>query len=128
MLKYGQGILFTIFPFTQTVLIVLFSTLDNEPPEIYGCPDDVIIPVISSSNQVLHSWTPPLTSDNSDDMVDVVFTCLATTPQECNQAGYGTFSVGVTMVMYKARDMSGNENKCDFTVTVTGLCERVCFL
>ncbi|XP_038051810.1 deleted in malignant brain tumors 1 protein-like [Patiria miniata] len=93
------------------------NVVDNEPPEVLGCPDDVIIPVISSSNQVSHSWTPPMTSDNSNTEVDVTFTCQVT--PACYQAGHGTFPVGVSIVRYTARDRSGNENICDFSITVT---------
>ncbi|XP_038052770.1 uncharacterized protein LOC119725436 [Patiria miniata] len=95
------------------------TSSDNEPPEIYDCPDDVIIPVMSATNQVPYSWIPPTFSDNSNADVDVEFTCRATTPRECNQTGDGAFSVGVATVMYKGRDKSGNVNICQFTVTVT---------
>ncbi|XP_038052393.1 deleted in malignant brain tumors 1 protein-like [Patiria miniata] len=97
--------------------------VDHEPPEVLGCPDDVIIPVISSSNQASHRWTPPMTSDNSNTEVDVTFTCQVPPPGECYQAGQGTFPVGVSMVRYTARDQSGNENICKFCITVTGQCE-----
>ncbi|XP_038052381.1 uncharacterized protein LOC119725091 [Patiria miniata] len=91
----------------------------TQPPEISGCPDDVIIPVISSSNQASHIWTPPMTSDNSNSSVDVTFTCQVTPPGECYQAGHGTFPVGISTARYTARDQSGNENICDFRITVT---------
>ncbi|XP_022088748.1 deleted in malignant brain tumors 1 protein-like [Acanthaster planci] len=92
--------------------------IDNESPEIFGCPDDVIIPVMSSSDQVSYSWMPPVTLDNSDSEVNVVFTCLVTSPNECYQHGLGTFSAGLSTVKYTARDKSGNANVCEFTVTV----------
>ncbi|XP_038051558.1 hyalin-like [Patiria miniata] len=99
--------------------------LDNEPPQLDDCPADVIIPVSSSANQVHHRWTPPMASDNSGRQVDVTFSCLSATASDCDQAGIGTFSVGVSTITYKAEDASGNENGCTFTVTVTAV-EFVC--
>ena len=89
------------------------------------CPNDTIVPVNSSPDQVIHSWIPPRFTDNSINPVNVAFDCMATASSECNQDGNGTFSEGVTRVMYTATDMSGNENSCGFTVTVTGLCRNV---
>ncbi|XP_038052402.1 hyalin-like [Patiria miniata] len=99
--------------------------LDNEPPQLDDCPADVIIPVSSSANQVHHRWTPPMASDNSAREVDVTFSCSAATASDCNQAGIGTFSVGVSTITYKAEDASGNKNGCTFTVTVKAV-EFVC--
>ena len=98
----------------------LFTILDNEPPMINSCPDDVIIPVVPSSNQVLRSWIPPTISDNSGH-ANVSLSCSATTSKECKQTGSGLFLVGVTEVIYSATDTSGNNNTCGFTITVTGL-------
>ena len=96
-----------------------FTYLDNEPPSINGCPDDAIIPA-ASTIPVPHSWVPPVFSDNSGQSVDVGFDCLATMFNECHQDGYGTFSVGDTEVMYFGTDTSGNQNFCNFTITVKG--------
>ncbi|XP_038051555.1 adhesion G-protein coupled receptor G6-like isoform X1 [Patiria miniata] len=103
----------------------LVTVEDNEPPTLDDCPADVIIPVSSSANQVHHRWTPPMVSDNSGRQVDVTFSCLAATASDCDQAGNGTFSVGVSTITYRAEDASGNENACTFTVTVT-VVELVC--
>ncbi|XP_022088888.1 uncharacterized protein LOC110978300 isoform X2 [Acanthaster planci] len=94
--------------------------LDVEHPEVYDCPEDVTIPVIASSNHVLHNWTPPKVSDNSGH-VDVTFRCSssAVSLTDCNQAGNGTFSVGVTTIQYIFEDRSKNAAMCSFTVTVT---------
>ncbi|XP_071797065.1 adhesion G-protein coupled receptor G7-like isoform X2 [Asterias amurensis] len=85
---------------------------------ILGCPDDVILPT-RSTNPVLYSWIPPVFSNNSGP-VDVEFDCSATIDSDCQQQdGYGTFSVGDTEVVYKGTDANGNQNFCNFTVTVT---------
>ena len=99
---------------------ILLPFPDNEPPRISNCPDSVVIPVVSSSSRVLHSWSPPAVSDNSGN-VDAAFACLATPSTDCND-GAGTFSVGVTKVMYDATDRSGNRDVCEFTITITGKC------
>ncbi|XP_071797059.1 uncharacterized protein [Asterias amurensis] len=107
------------FGINNLVLTCSFEVdvVDDEPPGINGCPDDVIIPVRSIIT-VYQSWAPPVFTDNSGQSVDVVFGCSATVSNECHQDGYGTFSVGDTKVMYKGTDTSGNQNFCNFTVTV----------
>ncbi|XP_022111721.1 hyalin-like, partial [Acanthaster planci] len=101
---------------------------DDEPPKVSGCPDDVIIPVTSSSQLVTHSWIPPILTDNSGQDVSVTFNCSPTTFSECNRAGNGSFAVGDTTVRYTARDMSENRNVCAFTVTGLCICLSVQFL
>ncbi|XP_071788134.1 uncharacterized protein [Asterias amurensis] len=107
------------FGITNLVLTCSFEVdvVDNELPGISGCPDDAIIPA-ASTTPVPHSWVPPVFSDNSNQSVYVVFGCLATVSNECHQDGYGNFSVGDTKVMYNGTDTSGNQNFCNFTVTV----------
>ncbi|XP_033630594.1 uncharacterized protein LOC117292594 [Asterias rubens] len=71
-----------------------------------------------------HSQDASVTCDtdrsfnNSYRSVVVVFGCLATVSNKCHQDGYGNFSVGDTEVMYNGTDKSGNQNFCNFTVTV----------
>ena len=93
--------------------------LDTEPPAVSGCPADARIPVNSSAQQAVFNWSPPSFSDNSGD-VNVTFECTAATPSDCDLAGRGSFSAGVTTVTYTARDASGNAATCSFDVTVTG--------
>ncbi|XP_071797060.1 uncharacterized protein [Asterias amurensis] len=109
------------FRATNLVLKCSFGILvivkDTESPEIENCPDDVILPT-GSNTPVVHTWIPPVISDKVDQSVNVAFGCLATVSNECHQDGNGTFSVGDTKVMYKGTDTSGNQNFCNFTVTV----------
>ncbi|XP_071797063.1 uncharacterized protein [Asterias amurensis] len=108
------------FGINNLVLTCSFEVdvVDDEPPGINGCPDDAIIPAVSTI-PVPHSWAPPVFTDNSGQSVDVVFGCSATVSDECHQDGYGTFSVGDTKVMYNGTDPSVNHNFCNFTVTIT---------
>ncbi|XP_022088749.1 uncharacterized protein LOC110978239 [Acanthaster planci] len=118
---FSIGATQVIYQVQETEIECRFHVIveDDEPPKVSGCPDDVIIPVTSSSQLVTHSWIPPILTDNSGQDVRVTFNCLPTTFSECNRAGNGSFSVGDTTVRYTARDMSGNRNVCAFTVTVT---------
>ncbi|XP_022097501.1 uncharacterized protein LOC110982977 isoform X2 [Acanthaster planci] len=93
--------------------------VDKEPPQINNCPDYVTLPILPSTDRVSYSWTPPTFLDNSDADVEVTHSCHGSSHLQCDQAGSGTFSAGVTVVMYKGRDKSGNENICQFSVTVT---------
>ena len=95
-------------------------TLDGQPPAIKGCPDDVIVPINSSSSQAAVRWVPPSITDNSGREIEVALECLSTLPADCNDIGEGTFSVGNTTVIYKARDQSGLESVCQFIVEVIG--------
>ncbi|XP_022088889.1 uncharacterized protein LOC110978300 isoform X3 [Acanthaster planci] len=118
---FSIGATQVIYQVQETEIECRFHVIvgDDEPPKVSGCPDDVIIPVTSSSQLVTHSWIPPILTDNSGQDVSVTFNCLPTTFSECNRAGNGSFSVGDTTVRYTARDMSGNRNVCAFNVTVT---------
>ena len=101
---------------------------DKEPPAISDCPHDVSLPVPSSTDRVSYSWVPPSFLDNSNAAVDVTQSCHGSTQHQCYQDGSGIFSLGVTMVMYKGRDKYGNENSCQFSVTVTGKFKELCIL
>ncbi len=93
------------------------TVLDTEPPSVEYCPDDVMLPT-RLTDQAAYSWVPPVFSDNSGQPVDVVFACSAIVSDECHQDRNGHFSVGDTEVMYKGTDTSGNQNFCNFTITV----------
>ena len=105
----------------NSVLHIATEFLSNQ-----GCPDDVILPT-RSTNPVLYSWIPPVFLNNRGP-VDVEFDCSATIDSDCQQQdGFGTFSVGDTEVMYIGTDTSGNQYSCNFTVTVTGALNVLCF-
>ncbi|XP_033630027.1 adhesion G-protein coupled receptor G4-like isoform X2 [Asterias rubens] len=93
------------------------NVVDVEPPTVKDCPSDVTL-FTNSPNQIPYSWIPPSFDDNSGQSLDVVFGCLATVSDKCHQDGNGTFSVGDTEVMYNGTDASGNQNFCNFTITV----------
>ena len=101
-------------------MVSILVNVDVEPPTVKDCPSDVTL-FTNSPNQIPYSWIPPSFDDNSGQSLDVVFGCLATVSDKCHQDGNGTFSVGDTEVMYNGTDASGNQNFCNFTITVKGL-------
>ena len=97
-----------------------FPIADTEIPRVRGCPDDVIVSNIPTSNQGSLNWLPPTITDNAG-LASVDFTCSGLQWPECDQAGVGTFPLGDTLIAYDARDTSGNQATCSFTVTVIGM-------
>ncbi|MBF8297257.1 MAG: hypothetical protein HW389_3802, partial [Bacteroidetes bacterium] len=86
---------------TQTVTVI-----DNTPPIINGCPQNIFAVVTYDQTGSTISWTAPTSSDN----------CSATLTS--NYAPGATFPPGTTAVTYTATDPAGNTATCSFTVTV----------
>ena len=97
-----------------------FPIADAEIPRVSGCPDDVIVSNIPTTNQGSFNWRLPTIIDNVG-LASVDFTCSGLQWPECDQAGVGTFPLGDTLIAYDARDTSGNQATCSFTVTVIGM-------
>ena len=92
---------------------ILFSPVDNIPPVIRGCPDDIIdTGILNGENTQVATvtWIEPVATDNSGGIVTV----------DSTYAPGDTFPVGVTNVRYTFTDPYGNSNFCRFTITVTG--------
>jgi hypothetical protein len=86
---------------TQTVTVI-----DNTPPIINGCPQNIFAVVTYDQTGSTISWAAPTSSDN----------CSATLTS--NYAPGATFPPGTTAVTYTATDPAGNTATCSFTVTV----------
>ena len=86
---------------------------------IRGCPNDVSIPISTSTDEVFYSWDSPVIEDNAG-RYDVTLSCSATGECAPGGSGQGTFAVGITTVTYRAVDSSGNEAACSFIVHVKG--------
>jgi len=78
---------------------------DNTIPVFTGCPANIIVSPDANCKATV-SWTAPVATDN----------CLSTTTSNHNPGD--EFNAGTTTVTYTARDASGNEATCSFTVTV----------
>lgn len=76
------------------------------PPEIFGCPGNLLVTTGSACSGVA-TWTEPTAPD-----CDVI--SLTST-----HASGSAFPVGVTTVTYTATNSNGLSSSCSFTVTVT---------
>lgn len=99
-------VLYKIFDVFGDSLECTFTVLvrDTELPVISNCPADI---VVNGNCDAAVNWSAPLASDNCQ--IDAL-----TASHQPNSV----FSQGVTVVTYTARDLSGNETSCSFTVTV----------
>ncbi len=79
---------------------------DAEPPTFSNCPSN--ISVTTTATTAVVNWTAPTATDN------------CTTPSVSSNFSSGqTFPVGITNVVYTARDSIGNRSECRFNITVT---------
>src|SRR5260221_422276 len=85
------------------------TVIDNTPPVIAGCPSNITVNTGAgrTSCDQTATWTAPTASDN-----------CAMQSFTSNYAPGATFPKGTTTVTYTAKDSSGNESTCSFTVTV----------
>ncbi|XP_071961171.1 uncharacterized protein [Antedon mediterranea] len=83
---------------------------DTEDPEISNCPADQTIEAEFGSETASATWTPPTATDNSN---------TSPTLSVTKEPG-SDFDIGITDVVYIARDSSGNTGSCQFKITVTG--------
>ena len=91
----------------------LFSitVLENQPPEISGCPADIVVGTDPGLCEAAVNWTPPTATDNCFIALDEDF--IST-----HNPG-DLFPAGITPVTYTATDLDGFSSQCLFTVTVT---------
>ena len=83
------------------------SIVDNIPPVISGCPNDVQVP-LQSGNSAIANWVEPTATDDS-----------GVEPTSSRSHIPGTsFNSGVTPVTYRFFDMAGNQAMCTFNVIV----------
>ena len=97
------------------VVVVIFpdaAVADITAPTFTYCPLDLSAYTSEGSSGTSVSWNEPVATDNSD----TVFYSRSHKPDD-------QFPVGSTTVTYYARDISGNQATCTFTVTVLG---KVC--
>ncbi len=99
-------------------LLLFFTTsifgqncdFDNIPPQITGCPSNIVI--ITANDYAIGSWREPIATDN----------CSAVRMNSNFRSG-SRFGTGtVTQVSYSAYDERYNNANCNFTVTVNHLC------
>ena len=91
-------------------LIFFVREIDEEMPEIIGCPEHVWNVTEPGEETGIALWTPPTADDNSG-MVTLT----------CSHRPGDSFPIGITKVNYSAVDAAGNEaDVCCFNVTIKG--------
>lgn len=91
--------------FTVAVKYVSPCAVDAVPPVIANCPSDIT--VLATGITTIVSWTPPSATDN------------CSTPSLASNFPPGLpFNIGTTIIIYTARDMTGNRSQCHFKISV----------
>ncbi len=85
---------------------LLYFAVDEAPPEILFCPDDIRDTIEMGEENTSISWIEPHAADNSQ---HVIMLSQTHTPGDY-------FMVGKTRVEYIFADGSRNSAKCDFDV------------
>ena len=87
-------------------MLYLYSYIDLEAPRIC-CPYTLSI---DSAVTAALTWNEPRASDNSGQVPTVTYSL---------ESG-GQFVIGATKVVCDARDLSGNQRTCAFTIRIKG--------
>ncbi|XP_033099724.1 uncharacterized protein LOC117103264 [Anneissia japonica] len=87
---------------------------DLEDPVLSSCPPNQNIEAELGSTSAVATWTPPSATDNSN---------ISPTLEVTNEPG-SNFDIGETVVLYIARDSSGNTDSCQFKITVSGFIDN----
>ncbi len=84
---------------------------DTTKPEFLLCPTNIVLTAATTDTCAIARWVTPMADDN------------CSTPNIIGSHQSGTcFPIGVTPIVYYARDAKGNTSRCAFTVTVTSPC------
>lgn len=84
--------------------------VDDEPPEITGCPGTIRRVASAGSNSVEVTWIEPTVSDNTGSVY------WESKPAEPGSS----FSVGTSDLTYVASDGFGNKATCSFQIVISG--------
>ena len=75
------------------------------------CPTDVTVQTAPGGLSAIALWTPPSSTDNSGSV---------TVQQTAGPTPGADFPIGLTGIVYVARDEAGNDMSCAFAVIVIG--------
>ncbi len=95
----------TTCSFTVTIIKIITCETDTQAPVFYDCPTDITVNTTGTGATAL--WDHPSVGDNCG-IPSVIF----------NYSPGQSFPVGVTTVIYTAKDAKGNISYCMFKVTV----------
>ena len=90
-------------------LIIFPAITDSTSPTFTYCPNDISAYTAADTSTTSVTWIEPTAVDDSG---SVFYTKT--------HASGDQFSVGMTTVVYYARDPSGNQASCTFDITITG--------
>ena len=99
---------------TFTVNVTNPCANDIIAPVFANCPTNITQTAIGTTATV--TWTPPTATDN----------CTATPTVTSTHTPNTAFSIGVTTVIYTARDARNNATTCTFNVTVSSPSTSYC--
>ena len=106
-LDLKQPTLLVYYTNNQTNLSTL-CLVDEVPPQILGCPANIVDTVNLGVGGKVITWTEPTSSDNSG---------TSTMTSRTHVPG-SFFTIGTTTVTYSFADPSSNSAQCSFTVTI----------
>ncbi|XP_033112570.1 hyalin-like, partial [Anneissia japonica] len=86
----------------------LIEIIDNEPPVISNCPDNISLPTDHSMPTRETTWNDVVLFDNS----------LGVITSWWNIVNGSQFVIGTTRVFLTARDESGNDKICEFSIHI----------
>ena len=92
--------------------MVHFSIFADETPPFIQCPNSIEVKANPENDTTEVKWQVPVAIDNSG-FIPVLTSDPAVVPP-------ADFPIGVTMVTYRAEDLSQNVAKCKFAVKVIG--------
>ncbi|XP_030829083.1 mucin-17 isoform X7 [Strongylocentrotus purpuratus] len=95
--------------------IIVLSSGDNTAPVLSNCPSDQTVFASQNAQGAVATWSAPTASDNSGDFVSI----------NSDFSSGTVFPIGVSTVTYTATDSSGNQDTCQFSVTVIGATDNV---
>ncbi|XP_071943762.1 hyalin-like [Antedon mediterranea] len=95
----------------QASCSVLITVLDEQAPDIIGCPMDIIVNTTTGEAFAINvTWMEPTATDNSEE---------TPVPVADYTSGDNMFAIGDTTVQYNISDSAGNFNdSCSFVITV----------
>ncbi len=89
-------------------LILRLFSVDDIPPVIQNCPDDISQNTPLGSGGRIMTWTSPTATDNSG---------VVTLASRSHRSGQ-FFATGTTTVTYRFVDASGNEAICSINIVI----------
>jgi hypothetical protein len=102
------------FRITVQQQIVNPCDTDTTPPSFQNCPQNISL--TTTGTTAVANWQPPTATDN----------CTANPSVSATHQNGGVFNLGITTVLYTARDAKGNTATCRFTVMVSQQIQNPC--